>query len=143
MNLAHRAVECFEGGFCCSQAILSTYGPRFGLDRETALKLATGFCGGMGRMAGMCGAVTAAFMVLGLKDGQSEVGDKESKQKTTMLVREFARQFKARHGTTLCRELLGCDISTDEGFQKAKDQGLLKACPKFVEDAATILDGML
>ena len=79
MSRVEQAVSCFKGGFNCSQAVLSTYAQDFGLDREAALKLAAGFGGGMGRMAGTCGAVTGAFMVLGLKHGPTEAGDQTGK----------------------------------------------------------------
>ena len=64
----------------CSLAILSTYAEDLGLDREVALKAAAGFGGGMGRMAGTCGAVTGALMVLGLKHGPVEADDQQGKE---------------------------------------------------------------
>ena len=144
MNKVRCAVECFKSGFNCTQAILSTHAEDFGLDRETALKVAAGFGGGMGRMAGACGAVTGAFMVLGLKHGATTADDKEAKERTYASVREFTKRFEARHRSIVCRELLGCDISTAEGQQTAKDQNLFTTvCPKLVEDAAVILEEML
>lgn len=50
----------------CAQAILSTYCEAFGLERNLALRLAQGFGGGMAHMGKTCGAVTGAYMVLGL-----------------------------------------------------------------------------
>ena len=91
------------------------------MDRQTAMKVSAGFGGGMGRMAGTCGAVTGAFMVLGLKHGGE---DMEAREKAYRLVREFASQFEARHGSLLCKDLMGCDISTPEGMQATKDRGL-------------------
>jgi C_GCAxxG_C_C family probable redox protein len=64
MNRVEQAVSCFKNDLNCSLAILATYGQQFGLARETALKLAAGFGGGMGRMGHACGAVTGAFMGL-------------------------------------------------------------------------------
>lgn len=144
MNQIETAVSCFKQGFSCSQAILSTFGEQFGLDRETALKLAAGFGGGMGRMAGTCGAVTGAFMVLGLKYGTVSPEDKQAKELTYKKVREFAVRFKEQNGSVECRELLGCEISTSEGLQIVKKKELISTlCPKFVRDAAEILEEML
>lgn len=144
MNKVRCAVECFKSGFNCTQAILSTHAEDFGLDRETALKVAAGFGGGMGRMAGVCGAVTGAFMVLGLRHGATTADDKEAKERTYAFVREFAKRFEARHRSIVCRELLGCDIATAKGLQAAKDGNLFKTvCPMMVEDAAMILEEML
>jgi C_GCAxxG_C_C family probable redox protein len=143
-NATEAAVSCFNQGFSCSQAILSSFGEQFGLDRDTALKLAAGFGGGMGRMAGTCGAVTGAFMVLGLKYGATSPDDRQAKELTYERVREFATRFKERNGSVECRELLGCDISTPEGHQIVKDKGLLSTlCPKFVRDAGEVLEEML
>lgn len=145
MNRVEQAVSCFKNGLNCSQAILSTYGEQFGLDREVALKLAIGFGGGMGRMGGTCGAVTGAFMVLGLKHGAIEAANQdEAKETTYEQVREFAKRFEARNGTTVCRDLIKCDIDTPEGLAMAREQKLFATvCPKFVQDAAEILEEML
>jgi C_GCAxxG_C_C family probable redox protein len=144
MNRVERAVTCFKSGLNCAQAILSTYAQDLGLDRQVALKLAAGFGGGMGRMAGTCGAVTGAFMVLGLDRGPAEADDQQGKETTYERVREFAKRFEARHGTMVCRDLIKCDISTPEGLAMARDQGLwATVCPKFIQDAAEILEDML
>ncbi len=141
---SEQAVRKFRKGFNCSQAVLSVYAEEFGLCRETALKIACGFGGGMGRMALTCGAVTGAFMVIGLKYGNVDANEKEIKEKTYGLVREFARRFEKRNGPSICRELLGCDISGPEGLKSAKDNGLFDSvCPGLVRDAVEILEEML
>jgi C_GCAxxG_C_C family probable redox protein len=132
------------GGFNCSQAILSTYGEALGLDRKVARKLAAGFGAGMGRMAGVCGAVTGAFMVLGLKSGPTVAEDKEAKERAYQLVQEFSRRFTARNGSTICKNLLSCDISTVDGLASARERRLFATtCPKMVRDAAEILEEVL
>jgi len=144
VNQVEEAVACFEKGFNCSQAVCSTYAERFGLDRETALKIAAGFGGGMGRMAGTCGVVTGAFTIIGLKYGAIEAEDKEAKEKTYECVREFAKRFVDRNNSVFCKDLLDCDISTPEGHERAKEQELFSTrCPQFVRDAAEILEEML
>ncbi len=141
---SEQASRKFRMGFNCSQAVLSVYAEEFGLCRETALKIACGFGGGMGRMALTCGAVTGAFMVIGLKYGNVDANEKEIKEKTYGLVREFARRFEKRNGSSICRELLGCDISGPEGLRNAKDNGLFASvCPGLVQDAIGILEEML
>lgn len=131
-------------GFNCCQALLSTYGTQFGLNREIALKVSEAFGGGMGFMAETCGAVTGAFMVIGLEYGRTKVEDLPAKAKTHDLVREFVDRFKSRHGSIICKELLGCDISTPEGMKRAKEDKLIaNLCPKFVEDAAEIIEQIL
>ncbi len=144
MDNAEKAKAIFMEGFACSQAVLSAFCERFGLDKDIALKLADGFGGGMGRLGHTCGAVTGAFMVIGLKQGRTSAADAEAKQKTNVLIKEFVKRFKDRNQSIVCRELLDCDISTEENYKRAVEQNLLKTvCPKFVGDAAEILDEIL
>ncbi len=138
-----QTVACFKAGLNCTQAILSTYGPHFGLDRENAVKIARAFGSGMG-MGETCGAVTGALMLIGLKHAKLKGSSFISKDKTEEIAREFAARFKARNGTTVCRELLGCDVSSLEGLKAAKkEKHFKKRCPKFVQDAVEILEEML
>ena len=144
MNRVERAVSCFKEGFSCSQALLSTYGTQFGLSRETALKVSGAFGGGMGRRGETCGAVTGAFMLIGLKYGMTEPEDEQTKKKIYSLVNEFVDQFKSRNGSIICKELLGCDISTPDGMSIANKKKLFETlCPKFVQDAAEIIELIL
>ena len=144
MSDIEKAVSCFNEGFMCSQAVLSAYAEQFGLDREAALKVSAAFGGGMGRMGETCGAVTGAFMVIGLKYGRTAVEDRESHEKTTGLVREFVDGFKSINGSIVCRELLGCDLSTQDGLKTFVDKKLRDTlCTKFVRDAAQIIEQLL
>jgi C_GCAxxG_C_C family probable redox protein len=144
MNGKELACSRFKEGFSCSQAVFSAYAEQLGLDRETALKIAGAFGGGMGRMAQTCGAVTGAFMVIGLKYGAIDAEDKETKEKAYALVREFVDRFTSRHGSIACQDLLGCDISKSEGEKVAREQKLFETiCPKLVKDAAELLEEML
>lgn len=89
MKHADSAEALFSQGFACSQAIFSAYATEYGLNNDAALKVSSGFGGGMGRMAQTCGAVTGAYMVIGLKYGAVSGQDQEAKQKTYRQVREF------------------------------------------------------
>ena len=124
--------------------MLSSFGEEFGLDRERALRVAGAFGGGMARMGEECGAVTGAFMAIGLKYGKTKTGDEEAREKTYELVEEFVKKFKSRHGSIVCRALLGYDLSSPEGRKAAYEQGLFTTlCPQFVRDAAEILEEIL
>jgi C_GCAxxG_C_C family probable redox protein len=141
---ADQAEAIFRKGFNCAQSVLSCCGERFGLDRQTALRMGEAFGGGMGRMGLTCGAVTGAFMVIGLKHAKLTPDDQDSREKSIQLVRRFRQAFEARHGSISCRELLGRDISTPEGYQQAVDRGLFReVCPKLVRDAAEIVGQLL
>ena len=143
MTNADKASATYKEGFSCSMAVLATYCERFGLDKKQAYKISSGFGGGM-HLDQTCGAVTGAIMVIGLKYGRTRADDVEAKMKTAKMVNEFAKKFKARHGSISCTELIGCNISTLEGFEEAKKKDLFKqVCPKYVVSAAEILDEVL
>jgi len=144
MNNPERAVALFKEGFNCSQAVLAAYGEQFDLKQELALRVAGAFGGGMGRMGETCGAVTGAIMVVGLKFGSTTAVDLKARENAYAVVREFVHRFKGRNVSVLCRDLLDCDISTPEGMKRAKEEGIIKqSCPKFVKDAAEILDQLI
>lgn len=138
------AVECFNNGFNCAQAVFSTYCEQLGLDKTTALRIAGGFGGGMGHIGETCGAVTGAFMLVGLKHGKINKDDNDAREKTYALVKEFTRQFKDINGFVKCTELLGYDISTAEGLKAAREANLWDTvCAKLVRDSAQIAEGLL
>lgn len=142
MTKAERAVDLLSKGYACSQAVVTAFGPDYGLDRDMGLKAATGFAGGMG-CGDTCGAVTGAVMVLGLHFSRPDCVTREGRAEPKRAVVEFMNQFKARHGTLTCRNLLGCDISTPEGMEKARAEGLFaNVCPAFVRSAAEIVEQM-
>ena len=142
MNKADLAASRFAQGHNCAQAVLSVFAEESGIEETTALKLATGFGGGMGRQAETCGAVTGAMMALGLLHGP-EQPDRETREEVYAMVRDFTARFKERNGTLICRELMTCDISTPDGLQQAVKENMHSTvCPKFVRDAVEILEEM-
>ena len=143
MSRVDDAVECFCSGAACSQAILAIYGADFDLPWAQAMKLASGFAGGM-RQAETCGAVTGAFMVLGLKYAGPNCDKPDGRDAIYAALAQFVSQFKQRNDSIVCKELLGCDISTPAGAEKATQENRFRTiCPKLVQDAAEILEEML
>jgi C_GCAxxG_C_C family probable redox protein len=144
LSRAKEADKQFEKGFSCAPSVLSTYSEQFGLGKELALKIACGFGGGIGRTGRTCGAVTGAIMVIGLKHGQADVADEESRQITHELVKEFIARFTALHGSVECRELIGYDLSNPAEFESARESGVVeRKCHGFVYDAARMLENVL
>jgi C_GCAxxG_C_C family probable redox protein len=124
--------------------VLASFAGDYGMDRDTALKVAGAFGGGFGRLGHTCGAITGGMMAIGLRHGKTRPEDDPDREKTYTLSREFIEKFKERHETTLCRELIGCDISTPEGIQAARDRQLFTAlCPKYVRTAVELLEELL
>jgi C_GCAxxG_C_C family probable redox protein len=144
MSGLEKAISSFRGDFNCAQSVLSSYAPEYGLDRETALKIATGFGGGMGRLQNTCGAVSGAFMVISLRYGSDVNGNTEDRDKTYQVVREFANKFSELHGSIICKKLLGCNINTPEGKEYYDQNDFFeKKCFQYVKDSAKILEDLL
>jgi C_GCAxxG_C_C family probable redox protein len=142
MNEAERARQLFSGGCACSQAVLGAFAPGLGLDEDTAVRVAAGFAAGM-RMAETCGAVTGAFMALGLARTANGCRSAELRGATYQAMAEFRQAFVARHGSIVCRDLMGCDISTPEGSAEANAKNLFATrCRGYVGDAAEIVAGL-
>ncbi len=98
----------------------------------------------MARLGETCGAVTGAMLILGLKYGASSLTEKEKKDKNYALCRELVNRFCARNKSIRCKDLLGYDISTPEGYQLVADKQLFRTiCPTLVNDAAEILEQLI
>lgn len=144
MSRAEKAKKQFEKWGHCAPAILSTYSEQLGLEKALALKIACGFGAGIGRMGRTCGAVTGALMAIGLKHGQVNLADEESRQRTYTLVKEFVDRFTALYGSVEYKELIGYDLSDSGELSLARESGVLKnKCPNFVYNSARILEDIL
>ena len=145
MSRIERAVQNGLGGMSCSESVLAAFGGRFGLGRDAAVRLASGFGGGMGLMGDTCGAVAASYMVLGLRYGSTEAEDAEGRMRMYALVGEFAHRFEARWGSTLCRDMMGeRGVKIPEEWDKAREMGVLRSlCPEIVRNCAELLEEML
>jgi C_GCAxxG_C_C family probable redox protein len=144
MSKVEDAIQCFHHGFNCSQAVFSTYSVDLGLDRETALKISSPFGAGMGRMAETCGAVTGAFMLIGLKYGKFKPEDNEAREKSYALVKEFTKRFEEIHGSICCKDLLKHDMNNPEELKYIKENEICDTlCPVFVKDAVQIIEELL
>ncbi len=144
MDPVENAVQMFKEGHSCSQSILASFGPRFNLERETALKLAGPFGGGIGRLGLQCGAVSGAVMVLGLHGGRIDPNDDATRDRNDELVREFMSRFAQIHRTTICNELTGVDITDVKVRQKASEEGIFaRVCPDLVRLAAQLVQELI
>lgn len=138
------AVALMDAGGNCAQAVLRAFAADLGLGEELVLRLASGFGAGLARSQEVCGAVTGAVMVIGLKHGQARPEDKEAKEKAYALTRELMARFTAERGSCLCRELLQVDLLTAEGQRQYKEKNLgERVCSPCVRFAVRALEEIL
>lgn len=143
MTHIEKAKDLFGRKFHCSQAVFAAFAEELGITEKQALKI--GACLGSGMRKGeVCGACTGALLALGLRFGQADEEDIESRLKTNEVTDRFLAEFKKENGSYMCKELLGCDLSTQEGIAMAVEKKLFtEFCPKMVESATKIAEDIL
>lgn len=136
-----QAVDLFKEGYNCAQSVITVFGDTTAISRETSLKVASGFGGGMGGMQKTCGAVTAAVMVIGSYFYSQEKYDGAAMKEA---IREFFRMFAAKHGASSCRELTGYDMNDPVQKSQALSENVygLK-CNGFIRDSVEIIESIL
>ncbi|HWS01183.1 MAG TPA: C-GCAxxG-C-C family protein [Prolixibacteraceae bacterium] len=143
-NKKEKAITAFKSGFNCAQSVVVAFAGDLNYDRTAASNTAVGFGGGMGRLQETCGAVTGAFMVLGLYNSSKCSDNLTLKNATYSMIRQFDAKFKSIHSTTNCKALLQCDLSSDEGHAYAVENRLFeKICEKCIADAVGIIEELI
>ena len=135
------AERLFVDGFSCAQSVMAAFCEEYDMDIHTGLKTACGLGGGCG-LGELCGVISGGTLVVGLKFGQHDLEDNESKANCRAKRDEFVGKFTEMHGSATCRGLLGFDILTEEGEEKYMSLFIDRAtapCVKFVKGAAQIL----
>jgi len=126
----------FDRGFYCAESVLLALAKRCGVDSPLVPSIATGLCSGVARTGGMCGAVGGAILGLGLAFGRER--HTESVTQSYDRVRQLMEEFRRRHGSTNCRELLGCHLGTPEGQLQFREQNLRERCAGYTASATEI-----
>ena len=141
-NYSEKAVNSFRNGYNCAQSVLLTFAGKIGLTDDEALRLASSFGGGMGRLREVCGAVSAMFMIAGFLKGYTEPNNDIVKANHYKLIQDLAAEFKLKHGTIICRVLLGLDGTEFSPIPSARTDEYYKErpCEEFIKCAAEIVE---
>lgn len=137
------ATDLFKEGYNCSQSVFTAYADLFGLSRDAALKVSAGLGGGVGRSREVCGAVSAAAMLIGLKYGTTDGSDYAGKKLCYEKVQEYIAEFKKTNKYIVCRELLGLkenENSNPEPEKRTEHYYKKRPCVQLVEDSARALE---
>lgn len=142
MDKEQKARQLFKSGYNCAQSVFCAFAQDFGLDFETALKLSSSFGGGMGRLREVCGAVSAMFMIAGLKYGYTTNNDDKVKEKHYELIQKLAKDFENQNGSIICRDLLELDVKTDSPTPQKRTEEYYKTrpCEELVASACKIIE---
>ena len=140
-GIAEETVKNFLSGYNCAQSVLLTIAKRYKVRSALIPKIATGFGSGIGRCGSVCGALTGGVMAIGMRCGTNKPSRRERERCYELTEKLFAR-FKDRHGTILCRDLIGYNLSEAEERRRATDENVFeKKCPDFVRTViVTLMD---
>ena len=143
---SEEAKNNFLAGMNCAQAVLCAFCDRCGLDRDAAMKLASGFGGGIARQREVCGAVSGMCMAADLIRGPGEGVDKTAKDEHYAFIRGLCDAFREETGSIICRDLLGlAPKQSDPPVSEARTETYYKKrpCAELVAIAARILSERL
>jgi C_GCAxxG_C_C family probable redox protein len=112
---------------------------------EIIPKISTGFCGGLARTCGICGAVSGAIMSINLFYGRNLPN--EPYDKSYVPVQKMINTFENKFGSTNCKVLIGVDLGTEEGLKKFLSENKVEQCKNFTEEATrmamSIIEGKI
>ena len=132
----------FREGYNCSQSLVLSFADLLPLEESVLLKLSSSFGGGMGRLREVCGSVSGMFLVCGLLYGYDGPETGPVKAEHYARIQELARRFEEKHGSIVCRELLGLSVRRESPVPEARTAEYYRKrpCPEIIGDAAEILE---
>ncbi|PKN66969.1 MAG: hypothetical protein CVU54_17425 [Deltaproteobacteria bacterium HGW-Deltaproteobacteria-12] len=138
------AAEYMKKGYNCAQSIIKAYAGDAGKREEDLVKMASALGGGVGRNGLICGAVSGAALIIGMKFGTTDPVDFQAKEKAYNKTNELLDRFAAENKSVLCKELIPYDMKNPEELKKAREAGIFsQKCPLFVLSAGRILEGII
>jgi C_GCAxxG_C_C family probable redox protein len=130
---SQRSLELFKSGYFCAESVLLAIAENQGIQSDLIPKIATGFCSGISRTGGMCGAVSGAIMGINLVAGRSSPS--ESIEFSYTLTQKLISLFERQYGSVNCRQLIGCDLTTEAGQRAFLENHLMERCLQYAQDA--------
>jgi len=138
---SQRSLELFRSGFFCAESVLLAIAESQGIQSDLIPRIATGFCSGISRTGGMCGAVSGAIMGVNLVAGRNSPD--ESIELSYTLTQKLISRFEEQHGSINCRRLIGCDLTTEAGQRYFMENHLMERCLQYAEDATRMAASLI
>ena len=132
-NVSQKSKDLFQSGYYCAESVLLSIAEEKGIESDLIPKIASGFCSGMARTGGLCGAVSGAMLALNLVTGRST--PEESIEENYVGIRELLNSFAEKFGSTNCMELLESHLGTEEGQKKYEENNRFVQCLEYVGEA--------
>ena len=101
------AEKLHSKGYNCAQSVVCVFADEVNIPKEVLFKATEGFGAGVGTMEGICGALSGAVMIAGLKNSTANLEAPDSKASTMKISKQLLTTFKDRVGSITCREIKG------------------------------------
>lgn len=138
---AEKALDLFENGCNCSQAVVLAFKDILPVDEETLKKVSFPFGGGLGRLRLTCGAASGLAIVLGL------LIESTDKAYVYEVTRTLLEKVEAVNGSLICKDLLESkNIIAQIGGkpeERTKEYYDNRPCAVIVYNTAKILENYL
>lgn len=109
MNNQDKAIKLHDKKYNCCQAVACAFSDKVEIDEKTLFAIGEGFGLGMGATDGVCGALSGAIMLAGLKNSDKNTDIPASKAQTYKVSALMMEKFKERTGSIICKELKGIE----------------------------------
>jgi C_GCAxxG_C_C family probable redox protein len=133
---SQRSLELFRLGFFCAESVLLAIAENQGIQSDLIPRIATGFCSGISRTGGMCGAVSGAIMGINLEVGRNSPD--QSIEFSYSLTQKLISSFENQYGSANCHDLIGCDLATEAGQRYFVENHLMERCLQCAADATSM-----
>ena len=143
MNRAERAAQAFLSDYNCAQAVTLAFADLMDVEEATAVRMASPFGGGMGRMREVCGAVSGMLLVLGDLYGYEKAEDTAGKKRLYRDIQALAEEFRGRIGSIVCREILKNPPSDPNPTPRTAEFYASRPCVRMVMTAAELLEDFI
>ena len=130
--IVQKVDELFAAGYRWTESVLLSVSESKNIQSELLPKIGSGFCGGISRTQGTCGAVIGAVMALNMFFGRNEPS--VPLDQCYPPVQKFVHWFEERFGSTNCTTLIDCDLSTKEGLHKFIQGNILATCKNITSE---------
>lgn len=137
MNKGEMALNLFNTGLACSQAVVLSFKDELNIDENILKNLSLGFGGGLARQRLVCGAVSGMVMVI-----STMVANGKTKLEVYKIIQDACKDFSNVTGSIICAELLGQSPKQNTGIPEERTAEYYKKrpCGELCKIAADIAD---
>lgn len=135
-RVAARSEALFRQGLFCAESVLMAIAEEYDIESPLIPRIATGFCSGVARTGGICGAVSGGIMAISVVNGRDNTTT--TVEAVYQVVRDFVDRFETEFGSSNCYHLIGCRLDTPDGQAHFKENGLWENCRVFTREAARL-----